>query len=195
MKSINSVSNPATMVEYDFSRHRTVLDLGGGMGGATEALLKQHDKTAKPASLLTKAIVFDLASVIQHGNVKHPLVEYVGGSFFELNTIPRGADAVLINGVIHDWSDEEATIILQNVQQVLASGGRILVSDAALPGTSHPLHSAIARFDVFMMMASHGFFRTYAEYDALFAKAGLKLLETRPTRGLNTIWVLEKKMI
>lgn len=192
MKALAYIANPATMAEYDFSKHKTVLDLGGGMGAATAQMLQQHDKSAKPSSQISKAYIFDLPSVIQHGYVKHPLAEYVGGSFFELDTIPRGADAILINGVIHDWSDEESMTILQNAQKVLAPGGRILVTDAAVPDSSHPMHFTMARIDVFMMMASHGFFRTHAEYEALWAKAGLRLLETRPTRSLNSIWVLEK---
>ena len=192
MKGTYSVVNPATAVEYDFSQHHTLLDLGGGMGSATATILSLHDKNAKKQSKLSKAIVFDLQEIVARGELKHPLVQYSAGSFFEFETIPKGADCILINGVLHDWNDEECVAILTNAANALEPGGRIIVTDIAVPDPSSPMYHAGTRLDVFMMTVSSGYFRTQEEYNSVWEKAKLKLVETRPTRGLNSLWILSK---
>lgn len=184
--------NPTIAVEYDFSQHHTLLDLGGGMGVTTKEIYQFH--SVKNDSKLTKAIVFDLPKVVIHGSF--PEAEYVGGSFFELSTIPTGADVILINGVLHDWNDDECLAILSNAQAVLANSpnSRIVVADFIVPDSkSHPLFNAITRFDIFMMTVSTGHFRTMAEYKKVFESANLTLIDVRPTRSLNSLFVLAKK--
>ena len=86
-----------------------------------------YDSKGTPSSKLTKAIVFDLSTVVPHGDVKNPILQYAVGSFFKVSTIPTGADVTLINGVLHDWNDEECVEILSNAASAMAEGGRILV--------------------------------------------------------------------
>lgn len=194
MMGLFSITNPACVAEYDFSIHNVLLDYGGGMGMFTKEVLKQHDKTAKPNSKLTQAIVFDLEKVVVHGSVTHPLVQYRGGDFFEPSTIPTGADVILINNVLHDWNDAKFIEVITNAKNALAPGkaSRVVVVDAAIPDFSHPFFNSISRMDVFMMTVSSGFFRTPAEYNALWPAAGLRLVGTRSTRSLMTVWILER---
>lgn len=193
MKGLFFEMMPAVTAEYDFSQHHTLLDLGGGMGLATMAILKTHYKDAKPSSKLTKAIVFDLDKVIKHSDQKHEILTHASGSFFDLRTVPSGADAILINGVLHDWNKDECIALLTNAGKALEPGGRIIVVDFAIPGDkSHPLYNAATRMDVFMMTISSGHYRTFKEYDEIWPEANLKLVETRRTRSLNSIWILQK---
>ena len=151
-----------------------------------------HDKSKNPASNLTKAIVFDLEKVVKHGDIIHPILEYKAGSFFELNTIPQGSDLIFINGVLHDWNDEECQIILKNAAKSLTKDGRIMVVDLATPGSvqEDPMFNTKTKFDVFMMTITSGFFRTKSEYNKLWQDSSLTLVEVRPTRSLNTLWIL-----
>jgi len=192
MKGLFQSANPAMAAEYDFSRHHTLLDLGGGMGTATMAVLSQHSKEVKPSSSLTSAIVFDLEKTVSHGNLKHEIMKYQAGSFFEPSTIPS-ADVILINGVLHDWNDQECAQILTNAAAKLEANGRIIVADFAVPDRGHPFFNVITRLDVFMMTISSGWFRTTPEYDAVWKLANLKVVEARPTRSLNTVWILAKQ--
>ena len=180
----------AMVTEYDFSKHHTLLDLGGGIGLTTGAILKIHDREIKKHSNLSMVYVFDLEQIVKNGVVKHPLVEYRAGSFFISSNIPTGADCILINNVIHEWNDEESLNILRNAVSVLEKGGVIIVSDVVAYERSDPLFNAFARFDVFAMVVSKGRFRTYSEYNALWCRANLTVVEMRPTRSLNTIFIL-----
>jgi hypothetical protein len=192
MKGLFTTVNSAAASEYDYSQHHTLLDLGGGMGSATAAILKLHDKHAFSNSKLSKAIVFDLPEVVKHGDQYHEILQYQGGSFFNITSIPRGADVILINGVLHDWNDDECITILQNAASVLESQGTIIVTDSAVPKSNHPLFNIITQMDVHMMTISSGDFRTYDEYRSIFSRANLTLKESRPTRSLVTLFILEK---
>lgn len=192
MKGIQNIQMPPVIAEYDFSQHHTLLDMGGGMGYATKMILNTYDSNAVPSSKLSKALVFDLETVIQHGDVKHPILKYIGGSFFDVNTIPTGADVTIINGVLHDWNDEECIQILSNAATAMEKGGRIIVIDLSTPEPTDALFYTASQFDVYMMTVSSGYFRSLEEYNSIWPRANLKLVEVRPTRSLNKIWILEK---
>jgi len=192
MKGLFTTTNSAAASEYDYSQHHTLLDLGGGMGSATAAILKLHDKHTLSNSKLSKAIVFDLPEVVKHGDQYHEILQYQGGSFFNITSIPRGADVILINGVLHDWNDDECVTILKNAASVLESKGTIIVTDSAVPKSNDPLFNSITQLDVLMMTISSGDFRTYDEYRSIFSRANLTLKESRPTRSLVTLFILEK---
>ena len=192
MKGFIGTGMTAVAAEYDFSRHHTLLDLGGGMGVATVKILNVH-KDLKPKSKLSKAIVFDLEKVVTHADQVHPILSFASGSFFDLSTIPTGADVIFINNVLHDWNDEECHAILSNANKVLEPGGRIIIVDLAVPiDPTDPLLFVATRLDVFMMTISTGHFRTVNEYNELWGPSGLKLVEFRPVRNIFSIWILEK---
>lgn len=51
--------------------------------------------------------------------------EFIAGSFFE--SVPRGADAIVLKSIIIDWNDERCARILQNCHGGLERGGRLTV--------------------------------------------------------------------
>ena len=58
-------------------------------------------------------------------------IEVVGGSFFD--AVPRGADAILMKHVIHDWDDAQAAEILRVCRAALPPGGRLLIVEGTYP--------------------------------------------------------------
>jgi C-methyltransferase len=195
MKTVHHEFNLAISLEYDFSAHHTLLDLGGGMGWTADQIFKIHGKYAKPDSNLTSIIVLDLEKVVASADLKTEGLSYVVGDFFEPSTIPQNADLILLHGVIHDWSDEEAVEILKNARNALplSPNARIIVADNAIPvDRSHPFYGPIAGMDVFMATLTSGTYRTHPEYNNLWTEADLKLVETRDTRSIETLWILSK---
>ena len=140
--------------------------------------------------------IYEFTSVVLSSSLifsNDALTQFKEGSFFDVPSIPKAeADVILINGVLHDWNDEECITILRNAADALLPGGRIIVTDSAVPEAGHPFFNTVSRLDIFMMTISSGFFRTFPEYDKLWTGANLRLLESRPTRSINTLWVLEK---
>ena len=98
----------AVAAAYDFSRMRTVVDVGGGHGVLLAAILT--------ANLRTRGILFDLphasagAGAALDAAGLSARCDVVSGDFFE--SVPDGGDAYLLKSVIHDWDDARALATL-----------------------------------------------------------------------------------
>lgn len=80
---------------------------------------------------LTRGILFDLPPVIEGApellrncGVEHR-VELRGGDFFRC--VPGGADAYLLNQILHDWSDADCVRILKTIHTASRPGAKLLL--------------------------------------------------------------------
>jgi hypothetical protein len=162
---------PGIIAAVDFSRFRTVVDVGGGDGTLIAQILR-----AQPA--LT-GVVFDLPQVVASarptlaGAGLAGRVRTVPGDFF--TSVPDGADAYLLKFILHDWDDERATAILRNCRAAMAASGRVLIVERVLPESVTPADANELLSDILMMVATGGKERTADEYRALLTGAGLTL--------------------
>jgi len=160
---------------HDFSRYRTVMDVGGGYGALLVGLVE-----ANPG---LHGFVFDmpvLANAARRYLAEQGVddrVDYVGGSFFE--TVPAKADCLLLKFILHDWNDEKSIRILANCKAAVGKGS-LFVIERIIPEIVGPKDAAVIQGDL-VMMSVGGKERTAAEYRALFAQAGLKLDRIIPT--------------
>jgi len=167
MITLSQDSNEAIAEAYDFGAFSRVVDVGGGHGHLLSAILARHAHLS--------GVLFDLPSGIQMirsaAGSNFQRTEFVTGSFFE--SVPRGADVYVIKKVIHDWSDEQAVVILRNCRDAMTPQGKVLVAETIIPVGNEP--NPIKLIDVNMLVVTGGKERTQAEYAALLATAGLRL--------------------
>jgi len=157
---------------YDFTGVRRVLDVGGGHGTVLAALLAAHPHLEGAVFELPhhepQTRAFLAAEGAQRG-------QFIGGSFFD--NVPTGYDCLILKSILHDWPDAECRTILCHIAAALGPDGRLLVIEQILPeiaDTDPELHSAW-RTDLTMLLSTGGLERTEAEFEALFADAGLRL--------------------
>src|SRR5262249_13337370 len=128
MVSVHGRETGAMLDAYDFSGIGVLADVGGGNGSLLTAVLKMYPSM--------KGLLYDLPGVAERAQANLAgagLAErcrVVGGNFFE--SVPAGADAYLLRHIIHDWDDERATRILQNVGRAMRPGGRLLLVESVL---------------------------------------------------------------
>jgi hypothetical protein len=169
MTRSSELNNPAIVSCYDFSRFRTIVDVGGGQGSLLAAILK-----ANPA---TRGVLFDLAGVMEAARRSEAVelrsrCEMVEGNFFE--AVPRGGDLYLLKTVVHDWDDELSIAILGNCKEAMAGHSRLLVIESIVPGGNAPHASKF--MDLNMLVLNHGGReRSEGEYRLLFERAGLEV--------------------
>jgi hypothetical protein len=181
MTALSGAVGDAVVDAYDFGRHGTLVDVGGGRGGLLAAILTRHP--AVRGVLFEQPAVVDAAAPMLAG-----VAECVGGDFFE--AVPEGADAYLLKAVIHDWDDREAVAILSTVRRAMPPGGVVLLIEQLLEEGPDPLRTALS--DLNMLVAPGGRERTRGQYAALLAEAGLRLHDVLPTR--TDVFVLEARV-
>lgn len=174
---------PAIAVAYDFGRHASVVDVGGGWGTLLAGVLDAHPST--------RGIVFDLAHVrdgaerLIEERALGTRAEFVAGDFFA--SVPQGAEAYLLKSIIHDWDDDRSVAILRNCRDAMAEGGRVLVVEPLAPERNQlgesPSDRILIASDLNMLVNTGGRERTEREFRELFAAAGLRLERIVPVPG------------
>lgn len=177
MTGMSAVIVPAVLEAYDFSGIRTLVDIAGGHGAVLTAILKQHPGM--------KGILFDLDHVIEGAKPKiaeqglTDRVTTATGDFFK--SVPAGGDAYIMKHIIHDWYDDKAAAILENIRKVLPKDGRVLLIESVIPTGNEPGMAQI--IDLEMLVMPGGKERTEAEFRALFDRAGFTLTRIVPTKS------------
>jgi len=159
----------AAIVEaYDFSKFGRIVDVGGGHGLLLATIL-----TACPR---LHGVLYDLPAVVAGASAleQEPISqrsEIIGGDFFQ--GVPRGADAYLLKGIIHDWNDEAALKILKNCRQAIHPNGTLLLVETVLSRAADP---SGALMDMLMMVLTNGRERTESEFRSLLQEAGFSMV-------------------
>jgi precorrin-6B methylase 2 len=185
MVSITRMTVPAVLSAYDFSGISTLMDVGGGLGELMSAILREYPRM--------RGIVFDLPHCAEGAkqNLSDPSVvdrcQFVAGSFFE--SVPTGADAIVMKSIIHDWNDERCVRILQNCHRALRPGARLVLIDKVMPENLDPGADDLFVIldDLNMLRGPGGCERTPSEYRALLAKGGFGLRRMVPTGRYSVI--------
>lgn len=167
---------------YDFGRFGSVVDVGGGEGALLSAILAAHPGV--------RGVLFDLPHVVATARdvLERAGVggrcEVVGGSFFD--AVPAGVDVYVLKAVIHDWEDAEAKAILGRCRDAMPADGRVLVVERELAPANQG--AAVKFSDLNMLVSPGGRERSRAEFEALFAAAGLQLAVALPAgAGLSVL--------
>ncbi|UQA58802.1 methyltransferase [Polyangium aurulentum] len=183
MTDVSSLTVPAIVATYDFSRIERIVDVAGGHGALLAAILE-----ANPG---LSGTLFDVPSVIRGARASGPLtspglagrVAFVEGDFFQ--AIPPGHDAYIMKWIVHDWNDEEARRLFRVCRQAMDKGKRLLVAETIVEEGN--LDAKV--MDLAMMSATGGIERTEAEFRALFEATGFTL--ARVVRNGSPMSVLE----
>ncbi len=181
MTSRSSRDMTRALPTYDFSGISRIVDVGGGQGELISAILKANPNM--------QGVLFDLPSAIEGARrlVESEGVsdrcELVAGSFFE--SVPAGGDAYVLQGVIHNWNDSDATAILQKCRQGIRDNGRILIVDHVVPTGNDPSPGKMS--DITMMVLVGALERTESEFRGLLDAAGFRLTKVITTQGPSII--------
>ncbi|WP_375482208.1 methyltransferase [uncultured Mycobacterium sp.] len=185
MTSISELTTGAVVAGYDFSAHRTIVDVGGGQGQLLTAIL-----AAAPSS---RGVLYDLPRVVasapkmlrEHGVADR--VSIAEGSFFD--SVPDGGDAYILKNIIHDWPDHKAVQILRNVRAVARPGTTVLLIELVIPEHDRDFPGKWADLEMLLNLGSRE--RTAAEYQKLMSQAGFRV--TRVVQTASPLSVVEAR--
>ena len=178
MKAFTALQSRAVLTAYDFSRFGVLMDVGGGTGEMIGSVL-----AATPG---LRGILFDLPHVVAHA----PKVlekfgvadrcECAPGSFFE--SVPAGADALMIKQVVHDWDDDKAVALLSRCRASMRPDGKVLIVERVMPERVQPgAPTEPFLLDLEMLLGPGGRERTRGEFESVLTAARLRLVAIHAT--------------
>jgi predicted O-methyltransferase YrrM len=156
---------PQVVAGFDWSRFRTIVDVGGGHGTPLAAILTAHPRMRGHLVDLEATAAVARKTFSAHG--LDDRTEVTAGSFFD--PLPAGADAYLLFDILHDWDDEHAHRILARCVEAARPSGRVLVVEA-VGGLR-----ADTEMDLVMLAHYGGRERRTEEFRTLAASHGLTL--------------------
>ncbi|UCF66255.1 MAG: methyltransferase domain-containing protein [Acidobacteriota bacterium] len=136
----------------DASRFSRALDIGGGSGTYTIALLE-----AAPALRVT---LFDLPQVVEMARERLAAselldrVSLVAGDFYE-DPLPAGHDLALLSAIVHQNSRSQNRELFVKCRDALYPGGLLVIRDV-LMDVSHTQPVGGALFAINMLVATEG---------------------------------------
>jgi predicted O-methyltransferase YrrM len=165
---------------YDFSKHRRIMDIGGGSGVYAIQVVKANPHMT--------ATVLDLESVCQ---VAEQYIK-IDNLQDKINTkpldffkedIPKGYDIAFLSLILHDYSEEKGIALLEKIYNSLTNDGVVVISEWLLnDAKTGPAASALMGLN--MIIETYGGKNySYAEILDMLNQAGFKRAERRSLAG------------
>lgn len=180
--SRSSMIDVITQCPKLFDGLNSLIDVGGGIGAATEVVAKYYPKL--------RCTVFDLPQVISTV-AKSDLFDAVGGNMFE--KIPP-ADAIMLKNVLHDWCDDDCIKILEKCREAISiskNAGKVIIIDVTIDLENHDQMTIETNlnYDIHMMVGCGSKERTRQEWHGVFEAAGFVNYKVH-TVGIYSIYEL-----
>jgi len=177
-------------VSYDFSRHRRLLDLGGGVGSFLVPALRRHDGLQGTLFELPGAAA--VARQLLDREPEGKRVEVVAGDFFK-DPIPPGHDAIIIANVVHVFSPEHNRALFRAARAAATPQTRLLIVDMLTDSThTQPVFAALAAGE-FLVVAGEGDVYSEEELREWLLDTGWQPLEHKPLTGPTSLLVAAAK--
>ncbi|MFF1610468.1 methyltransferase [Amycolatopsis sp. NPDC058278] len=187
MDAVSGPLAPELAAKFDWSAHRTVLDVGGARGNLLAQVLKAHPHLT--------GTVFDLPPIEpmfdEHiaGFGLTDLARFAGGDAF--TTELPAADVVVTGHVLHDWGPAERTELVRRMARAVNPGGALLIYDMLLePAPSDPWNTLISLN--MQLLSPGGSEYTLAECEEYLAAAGLSDVDTVRLGDHDTLVIARK---
>lgn len=188
MDALTQQLGPQLSAAFDWSEHRTVLDVGGCRGNMVAQLIKAHPHLS--------GTVFDLPQMepffdelVAESNLTGK-VRFEGGSFFE-KPLPA-ADVVILGHVLHDWNPQQRGELVRKAFGAVRPGGALLVYDRMLKEGPSLVENLVISLDM-LLITDGGSEYPAEEIHRHAGAAGFDSSAEHPLGDFDTLVVCTKK--
>lgn len=157
---------------YEFGRHSSVLDVGGGSGAFLGALGARHPHI--------KLKLFDLPGVVALPPSDSAIAIERHGGDFRSDRLPDALDIVTLVRVVHDHNDDAVLALLKNIRRSCDAKTVLLITEP-FAGNRSTARVTDAYFNLYFAAMGQGRTRTPAEISELAERAGFTGMHIWPT--------------
>jgi predicted O-methyltransferase YrrM len=172
----------------DVSGHRRLLDVGGGTGSWTIAMVRRHPHLE--ATVLDLPVVAAMARSRVADAGLDERIAVVARDVME-EDLPGGHDLFLMANLAHYWSPETNIALLRRIRRAAADGARLLLADFWTdPTHTEPIHAALMAGE-FAVHLREGDVYSVEEVRDWLPQAGWRFVEHLPLVGPQSLVVAE----
>ncbi len=174
--------NFATLANrFDFSKYKTVLDVGGANAQLSRTLAGRHPHLSLLSFDLPAVSPIARREISQAGLISR--IDVVSGDFF-VDALPA-ADVIVMGNILHDWNEEGKRKLIAKAYAALPTGGALIaienVIDDARRQNAFGLLMSLNMLIEFG--ADGGFDYTGAQYEGWCREVGFSRIEILPLAG------------
>ena len=165
--------------QFDFSRYKTLCDIGGA-GGALSAQVATNHKHMQ-------CTTFDLAPVspIAKENLNAmglgEKVKVVSGDFFTDN-FPK-ADIITMGQILHDWGTKDKKMLIQKAYDALPKGGALVIIENIIDDNRSENAFGLLMSLNMLIETTEGYDFTVSDFNKLAKEAGFTKMKIMPLTG------------
>ena len=162
--------------KIDWSQHKNILDVGGGLGSLLFHILSSHSHL--------EGTLLDLPSVTRLVKTPQELQKrchLLGSNFFE--DWGQTFDALIMCRILHDWKDSKALKILEQASLSLTPKGRLYIIEM-ITDENTPMGGLL---DLNMLATTGGKERSLHEWEHLLEKTSLSLKKVTPLSDISSL--------
>ena len=179
MQSISRGNFEALAEKFDFSKYKTLCDVGGALGILSICIARKFNHI--------QCLSFDLPKVEPLAK-KHiekerlsERVQAVPGDFFN-DSLPK-ADCITMGLVLHDWNLENKKMLIGKAYDALPEGGALIVIENIIDDARRENTFGLLMSLNMLIEFGDAFDFTFADYKTWCAEAGFKRFELLPLGG------------
>lgn len=163
----------------DLTKHRRLLDVGGGSGALSIAIARANPHL--------ECVVWDLPVVcpttreyIDRAGLAAQVTAREGNMF--VDRFPEGFDAVLFSQILHDWTPAQGEPLLRGAHDALPPRGVVLIHEKLVNDDGRgPLANVLVHLD--MLVWTEGRQYSARELGEMLSVVGFREIDVRPTAG------------
>jgi hypothetical protein len=165
--------------KFDFSRYKTVSDIGGALALLSRLVGARHEHLT--------FTTFDLPPVAQHAQERVDAagmterIKVISGDFF-VDDLPK-ADVITMGNILHDWNLEKKKVLIKKAYDALPEGGAFIAIENLIDDARRENAFGLLMSLNMLIELGDAFDYTGADFREWCEEAGFKRFEILPLAG------------
>ncbi|RVT72804.1 methyltransferase [Flavobacterium sufflavum] len=156
--------------KFDFSKHKTFLDVGGS-AGILSTMVAKHNSNMSCTTFDLPAVEAMAKETIQKFEVSNQ-VKAVSGDFFA-DSFPK-ADVVTMGNILHDWNEENKLMLMQKAYDALPDGGVFIAIESVIDNERKQNSFGLMMSLNMLIETGDGFDYTFDDFNKWATQIGFK---------------------
>jgi hypothetical protein len=164
---------------FDFSKHKTLVDIGGS-AGMLSIMVAKHQGHMNCTSWDLPPVAPIANEVIQQFQM-HDRVKIDSGDFFK-DEFPN-ADIITMGNILHDWDEETKLMLIKKAYNALPEGGVLIAIENVIDADRNKNAVGLMMSLNMLIETGSGFDYTFSDFNKWTSAVGFKSTALLPLAG------------